>query len=49
MDTPNEYYKAMVIDEGRIIRLMESDSYSLEKPFLENVIELDGYIFPGLI
>ncbi len=49
MDTPNEFYKALIMENGRITRLLDTNTYETEKASFENVTELNGTIFPGFI
>ena len=49
MDSPNEYYNAMIIEDGRIKQLLDKKTFESEKASFQNISELDGYIFPGFI
>ncbi|TFG20460.1 MAG: amidohydrolase [Promethearchaeota archaeon] len=49
MDSPNEFYRAMIIENGKITRLLDMKTFEAEKTTYSNIIELEGFIFPGFI
>ncbi len=49
MNIPDEFYSAMVIDQGKIIRLFDTNEFSKERDSLSQVTQVNGVILPGFI
>jgi predicted amidohydrolase YtcJ len=49
LDSPNEYFKAILVENGRITQLLKKNEFKTQKEDFTDITELSGYIFPGFI